>query len=446
LDLLPGTARDGTGDIRAGRRLAGNFRSIGDMLLKPGVLTVISGENGVGKTSVLLAIEACLCGGHTPNLIRHGAKSAEVVMTLDNGTTICKKITEKASTLTITTADGLEVPKPQAFVETLAGGFASDPLSFVDAKPKERLAYLQRALNISFLKEEIAEACAMKPPAPVDLDGLELIRKQVYEMRTKENTLAKQADGTVQRLSATLADDEATDWKAELARIQAERDKAQQEISGRRQQVTTEAAAARTEANRDADAKIREIDAERTRQLAAIAIEEKAAFADIDAQSRPAMDALTAQLATAQERAKRAAQNKGWRQEIETSRAAADDHKAASASLTLHINAIDALKKQKLDSLPIPGVDLKDGEFYCGGIPFDDLNTGEQFIKAFQIGSLQPGQLGIMIADRAETLGPENWQAFQDAALASGYQIFATRVTGGPLDVRSISAEKAVTA
>jgi ABC-type transporter Mla maintaining outer membrane lipid asymmetry ATPase subunit MlaF len=35
---------------------------------------------------------------------------------------------------------------------------------------------------------------------------------------------------------------------------------------------------------------------------------------------------------------------------------------------------------------------------------------------------------------------------FQDAALASDYQVFATRVTRGPLDVQSISAEKAVTA
>jgi hypothetical protein len=277
----------------------------------------------------------------------------------------------------------------------------------------------------------------MKPPAPVDLDGLELIRKQVFESRTKVNTLNKQACATVERLSAALAEDESTDWKAEVARIQAERDKAQQSYSGRRQQVTAEAANARTEVNREIDAKIREIEAERARQLAAVDTAEKEAVADIDTETRPAMDALTAQLATAQERASKAAQIQVFRGEIEIATADAVRHKEASEALTTKLAAIDALKKAKLDSLPIPGVDLKDGEFYCNGIPFDDLNTGEKYMRAFQVGALQPGQLGAMICDRAETLGPENWALFQDAALASGYQIFATRVTGGGLDVQT---------
>jgi hypothetical protein len=49
---------------------------------------------------------------------------------------------------------------------------------------------------------------------------------------------------------------------------------------------------------------------------------------------------------------------------------------------------------------------------------------------------LQPGELGIMIADRGETLSEENFKAFEQAAIASGFQVFITRVSAGPLDVQ----------
>src|ERR1017187_4772949 len=92
-----------------------NLRSITDLVLKPGALTLTTGDNGVGKTSVIMAIDAVFSGGHTPGLIRQGQKRAEVVISLDNGTTIKKTITEKRSALDVTTADGMPVPRAQAF-------------------------------------------------------------------------------------------------------------------------------------------------------------------------------------------------------------------------------------------------------------------------------------------------------------------------------------------
>ena len=53
------------------------------------------------------------------------------------------------------------------------------------------------------------------------------------------------------------------------------------------------------------------------------------------------------------------------------------------------------------------------------------------------MGSLQPGTLGLMIADKAEHLGQENWDLFQDAALQSGFQVFVTRVSEGSLEVQT---------
>ena len=247
-----------------------DIRSIAQMVMKPGALNIIQGDNGEGKTSVLIAIEAVFQGGHRPNLRRNldqgktavdgsplparYAKKGEVKITLDNGTVITRAITEKRSTLDVATVDGLPVPDgPQHYVEQLASGFSFDPLAFCAAKPKERLAYLQRALGIDFTPDEVAVACGMKPPAPVDLDGLDLIRKTVFETRTKINTLAKQAVASVERLSSALADDRTKDWAAEVERIQRERDERQRSVTERKSGVAAEANTARAGVNSDID-------------------------------------------------------------------------------------------------------------------------------------------------------------------------------------------------
>ena len=65
-------------------------------------------------------------------------------------------------------------------------------------------------------------------------------------------------------------------------------------------------------------------------------------------------------------------------------------------------------------------------------------------MRAFQVAALAPGDLGMMLADKAEHLGSANWELFQDAALHSGYQIFATRVTTGELDVQTFDLQPEV--
>lgn len=418
-----------------------NLRSIESMTLKPKALTVLTGDNGVGKTSVIKAIEAIFAGGHQPDLIRQGQKKAEVVMLLDNGTTIKKTITQNRSNMDVTTADGMPVPREQSFVETLATSFAFDPLAFVTARPKERLAYLQKAMNLSFAPEEVAAVTAsygLSPARPVDLDGLEAIRRQIYDSRTRENTLDKQAAATAERLSGALAEDEGADWAAQVAEVQATRDAAQKAVADRKLAVSSEAGTAKLGIHRDIDAQIKALEVERERQLAAVATAEQAASDEIDAEVRPTLDALTAQLATAQERARRAAQNGVFRQEIEAARMSSDSHKEISAGMTDALKALDAMKTAKLESLPMPGIDFRGGDLYVDGLPFDALNDGAKYLLSFQVADLMPGQLGLLIADRAEILGQENWGMFKEAAVNSGRQVFVTRVESGPLKIETV--------
>jgi DNA repair exonuclease SbcCD ATPase subunit len=437
-----------------------DIRSIAQMTMKPGALNVISGDNGEGKTSVLMAIEAVFKGGHRPNLRRNldqgkvlpggapaparYAKKGEVKFTIDyDGVDVfaTRTITEKRSTLDVSRADGMPVPEtPQEFVEHLASGFGFDPLSFIEAKPKERLAYLQRALGINFSPDEVVIASGMKPAAAVDLDGLELIRKQVYDTRTKVNTLKTQALATVKRLSASVEADVEANWPAVVKGIEEARDRELRSIAGREMTVMEEAMAARKGIDARFDEAIRLLNVARAKQLRAADVAEAEALKEAGAGQQAVLDKLTAELATAQERARKAAQVEIWRGEVRLAEKDAAAHEAGSVALTAKLDAVDALKKRKLQSLEdrIPGMEPRDGELYVDGLPFDDINTGEQYMRAFQVAALAPGDLGMMVADRVEALGPDNWDSFQNAALASGLQVFATRVTSGPLEVNSI--------
>ena len=101
------------------------------------------------------------------------------------------------------------------------------------------------------------------------------------------------------------------------------------------------------------------------------------------------------------------------------------------------LKALDALKRQKLATAAIPGIEIRDGEIYVDGFPLDEQNTQRQYFVAFQIAALGAGELGFMVCDRAESIVGDEWEIFQEAARASGFQVIAARSEDEPLAVES---------
>ena len=101
------------------------------------------------------------------------------------------------------------------------------------------------------------------------------------------------------------------------------------------------------------------------------------------------------------------------------------------------MDAIDDLKESKLQNLPIPGLDIKEGEIYLDGIHWDHIEDSARFLFAIQLSACRPGELGFMIADRAEALDDNRWQGLQDAIRNGGLQLAAARREEGPLQVQS---------
>ena len=79
--------------------------------IKPGLLTVISGKNETGKTSVLEAIKSVTTGGKDGTLLRQGAEKGSVVLVFDDGTEATRKVTQKTDTVSVT-KDGFRSTTP----------------------------------------------------------------------------------------------------------------------------------------------------------------------------------------------------------------------------------------------------------------------------------------------------------------------------------------------
>ncbi len=407
-----------------------------------GALIEVSGSNGQGKTSVLNALRCVVEGGHNPALLRVGAKKGVVKLLLDDGTTITRTITEKASRTEVTTRDGQIIPAPQGFVNELCAGFAFEPTSLISASAKERTAFLLSAMPITFTGKEIAATGYDGVAVDADLDGLASMRDGVFNTRKALNKTVRDADGTIASLRQGMPAEDGTDWTAKGQELEAKAAELEVAIRDEEREATEEytgivdvLTAKRDGIVADLQAKI-QLAREQCQRDMSVAINGRdAMLKNIAERAKPARDRLATEKAQAWERSQAAGKALGARQTIEAMQVRSKADFVESERLTLVLENLDALRRRKLDELPIPGVELKDGEVYVSGVPFEQLNTAQQFALSIRLAKLKLGRLPLLVIDHGEAFDADTWEAFRDSAKESGLQIVVARVDEGPLRV-----------
>lgn len=427
-----------------------NFMGIESLEFTPdGKLTEITGKNGQGKTSILEAIKS-LTGASDATLVRKGAEKGEVVLVLDNGMDLINKVTPTGSTKSVV-QDGKKLAKPTDIIRALTDLTSVNPIEFLTARKQDRVKVLLESMPIELDLEKLSKAACTEVKAADGVHPLaliELVRKQVYEDRTGTNRAVKEKDATINQMTLALPDvpegvegneeELAAQLEAARATAQAENERIATKIDGIRKEKQAEIDKTRA----DAQEAIDKIKADSQAAIATI----QATLADIegkaarqkeltkerfDAAAGPIQQALTAMKVNRDAFAKREQTQVIIARMKEELVGLEQD----AAKQTAAIENIDKYKAELVNNLPIPGLEVVDGEVTRNGIVFDRLNTAQQVGIAIEIAKLRAGELAIACIDNFEMLDPEAFEEFKARAEESNLQLFVTRVTGDEFSV-----------
>lgn len=433
-----------------------NILGIAELEFTPQGFNEISGPNGTGKTSVLEAIKAALSTGHDATLLRKGAEKGEAVLVLDDGTELTRTVTADKST-NKARVGGKLTSTPATVIRSLTDLYSANPIEFLRARKQDRVKVLLETMPLTADADRLAEITGIAvtiEPGTHALGVIEKLAKDVYDDRTGTNRAAKEKDNTINQLKQAMpeapggvegsedellaqvtAADEVKNTEVERIRTKLEGIKASN-------QTTIDAIRAKAQADIDAikEAAQKDVDAlnaeyQRIEGLAATQREKTI--------QRHTDTVTPLQTALATIKANRSAHAKREQAQQTITQLEKDyvDLLADASNQTKALEKLEQYKAELLSSLPIPGVEVKDGEIYRDGVVFDRLNTAQQVWVAVEIAKLRSGKLGVCCVDGIELLDPAAFEAFREQALASDLQLFVSRVTGEDFSVKTSQSE-----
>lgn len=470
-----------------------NFKGIVSAQFELGQVTILSGGNGVGKTSFLEAVKAPFSGGYDPTMVRDpeapGAASivigempvekkplantkAIVEMELMDGSTLTREVdrARKTSKVECISANG-EKLGGQGYAETLASVDAVDPMRFLLADPKDRAKVVMQFLDVPLSADELAfipggnwYTVHMRgkdgKPLPC-FEALKAVEDACVERRRDTNRRVSELTATIENLRSSVPtlNDESADYQgaAEAA------EKAHRDAEGayRLLKVTIEeeAAAARAKAKSDHLAEVQKIDAWLAEEIAklqtaaqsrkaealvahssileAIRTAEADAAAEADKEHLPILESARADHQAAKQTLADYHNATGLRKHLADCTEKHKEILSDSMKMDRAIAAIRDLRLKKMEDVPIEGLEMRDGEVFYRGLRMDAINTAQQIEVAAQIVSNAAGKLPFMILDNAEHLDPEMKERFVGALKAGGFQVVVAEVTEGPLKVET---------
>jgi chromosome segregation ATPase len=386
-------------------------------------LTVIGGDNGQGKTSVLDAIAYALGGEkfRPSNIQRDGAAgNATVAVRLSNGLLVERK--GKNASLKITDATGKV--GGQNLLDSLIGQMALNLPKFMAGSSREKADTLLRILGIGDKLAELEKAeatlyerrnahgqvvrqkegfvaeMAYYPDAPeVPITATALLQ---------ENGLLLQRNSDRQRQRNELANLQAKAENADnrMATLLAEKAQLQKQLVAVNERIETGNGIIADYAKQIADAKktVAELQDESTAEIQ----EQIKNIEDINAKVRANLDRAKAE----------------------------EDAKALKAQYDTMSGQLDAIRNERMAllvgaKLPLPELTVEKGELVYRGQLWDGMSASEQLIVATAIVRKLNPNCGFVLLDKLEQMDMTTLRTFGAWLEAEGLQAIGTRVSTG---------------
>ena len=429
-----------------------NILGIAELEFTPEGFNEISGPNGTGKTSVLEAIQSVLKTGHDATLLRKGAEKGEAVLVLDDGTELSKTVTADKSTSKVK-VDGKATSRPAEALKALTDLYSANPIEFLRARKQDRVKVLLETMPLEADTDKLAEITGIPvtaQPGTHALAVIDAVYKEVYDDRTGTNRAVKEKDNTINQLKRAMPEAPGGVEGSEdelLAQVRAadeakatELERISNKLIGLKGANQQKKDAIKAEAQRQID----EIKAKAVADVEAIVAEEQRIEGLAGTQREKTIQKhadtvgpLNTALNSIKENRGAHAKREQVMQTIEQMEKELVDLQADAARQTKALADLEQYKNDLLASLPIPGVEVKDGEIYRDGVVFDRLNTAQQVWVAIEIAKLRAGNLGVSCVDGIELLDPAAFEEFKKQSLASNLQLFVSRVSGEDFSVKT---------
>jgi len=433
------------------------YLGIEDLSVECGKVVKIEGRNGVGKSTLIQAIEMAFTNkGRRTKQVRDNADKGILLVNLDDGTEIKRTITETNRTVEVR-KDGFKASKPQNFLDQLAGAFAFNPIDFISQKPEKQKETLLSILDIRVTPED-AERLLGSVPIGINwnLHGLQiqsLIEKIAYDTRTQKNAEKRALENQLKVEQAKLPKgfDPVPYRNVSLREKYDELRKAQEhnaledDIRDTIQEATSKIANYKHDNEKyqlrieDLKRQIADFEAKMTSNNEQIAFEEDwistlqgklETFQPIDTsalekeiESFQEMQALVTIYDRVQEIKEKVAEAqkvaKTWDAKVEKIR-------------KLPTELMKSVK------LPVDGLGYDGTNFTYGGRPIDNLSDSEMIRFSLDIARSLAKDLKVICIDRLEALD-DDWKAeLYKQMEVDDFQYFVTERTSGDLKVRTL--------
>ena len=391
-----------------------NVKKVRAVSLAPSLdgLTVIGGENGQGKTSVLEAIMGALGGDKYRQQVRDGEQRGTVCVTLTNGLTVRRTYTAGGSSQLVV-SDPSGKKSGQALLNEFVSPFALSVGEFMGVDDRQRAKILLDVIGVN--------------PQPVE----ERIRALEADRLLKGRERDK-AKGHAQSLPYfEEAGDEKLDGAAITERMtvalshNAKVRQAGNDVQAARDRL--ELAARRLE---DAKAVLKRAQegVEQATEAVAVANSNLANANTNAAGAGAAMDTATIQgeLDSITAHNERVGSNLSRRAAFEAAEALGEEYRALTSAIEQERDALRGMLEGV--ELPYPGLTVADGVMEWNGRRWETLSESERLILSTAVSRAIKPSCGFVLIDGLERMSGRTLAEFAGWLSAQGLQAIGTRV------------------